>query len=117
MDTVIGFFTLIGNFASFGVRALAAAFVPPFEWQYFLRPVQIRFEKSLGSATALYGTVALSFVIPSEAEGSAVLRTSPGSAEYYTQTYLSSRVPRRAVGPDPDFLPRRTRNVHVCAFP
>jgi hypothetical protein len=64
MDTVIGFFTLIGNFASFGVRALAAAFVPPFEWQYFLRPVQIRFEKSLGSATALYGTVALSFVIP-----------------------------------------------------
>jgi hypothetical protein len=28
------------------------------------RPVQIKFEKRLGSATALYGTVALSFVIP-----------------------------------------------------
>jgi hypothetical protein len=36
---------------------------------------------------------------PSEAEGSAVPRTSPGSAEYYTQTKLSSRLPRRAVGP------------------
>ena len=40
MDTVIGFFTLIGNFASFGLRALAAAFVPPFEWQYFLAQVE-----------------------------------------------------------------------------
>jgi hypothetical protein len=30
-------------------------------------------EKRLGPATTLYGTVALSFVIPSEAEGSAVL--------------------------------------------
>jgi hypothetical protein len=29
-------------------------------------------EKRLGPATTLYGTVALSFVIPSEAEGSAV---------------------------------------------
>jgi len=29
------------------------------------RPVQIKFEKRLGSATTLYGTVALSFVIPS----------------------------------------------------
>jgi hypothetical protein len=28
------------------------------------RPVQIRIEKRLGSATTLYGTVALSFVIP-----------------------------------------------------
>jgi hypothetical protein len=46
------------------------------------RPVQIEFEKRLGSATTLYGTVALSFVIPSEAEGSAVPRTSPGNAEY-----------------------------------
>jgi hypothetical protein len=36
--------------------------------------------------------------IRSEAEGSAVLRTSPGNAEYYTQTKLSSRLPRRAVG-------------------
>jgi hypothetical protein len=33
-----------------------------------------------------------------EAEGSAVLRTSPGNAEYYTQTKLSSRLPRCAVG-------------------
>jgi hypothetical protein len=30
-----------------------------------IRPVQIRFDKRLGSATTLYGTVALSFVIPS----------------------------------------------------
>jgi hypothetical protein len=33
-------------------------------------------EKRLGPATTLYGTVALSFVIPSEAEGSAVLSTA-----------------------------------------
>ena len=30
------------------------------------RPVQTRFGKRLGSATTLYGTVAISFVIPSE---------------------------------------------------
>jgi hypothetical protein len=53
------------------------------------RPVQIG--QRLGSATTVYGTVALSFVIPSEAEGSAVSRTYPGNAEYYTQTKLSSR--------------------------
>jgi hypothetical protein len=35
-----------------------------------------------------------------EAEGSAVPRTSPGNAEYDTQTELSSRLPRRAVGPE-----------------
>jgi hypothetical protein len=35
-------------------------------------------EKRLGPATTLYGTVALSFVIPSEAEGSAVPRTFRG---------------------------------------
>jgi hypothetical protein len=60
------------------------------------RPAQLSFEERLGSATTLYGTVALSFVIPSEAEGSAVLRTSVGNAEYYTQTKLSSR-PERSV--------------------
>ena len=36
-----------------------------------LRPTQGN-EKRLGPATTLYGAVALSFVIPSEAEGSAV---------------------------------------------
>jgi len=61
------------------------------------RPVQIRFEKRLGSATTVYGTVALSFVIPSEAEGSAVSRTSAGNAEYYTQTKLSSRPERTRI--------------------
>jgi phospholipid/cholesterol/gamma-HCH transport system permease protein len=40
MDTVIGFFALIGNFTSFGLRALGAAFVAPFEWQYFLIQVE-----------------------------------------------------------------------------
>jgi hypothetical protein len=56
-----------------------------------IRPGQIKFEKRLGSATTLYETVALSFVIPSEAEGSAVPPTSPGNAKYFTQTKLSSR--------------------------
>jgi hypothetical protein len=36
-----------------------------------LRPTEDD-EKRLGPATTFYGTVALSFVIPSEAEGSAV---------------------------------------------
>jgi len=36
-------------------------------------------EKRLGPATTHYGTVALSFVIPSEAEGSAVPRTFSGN--------------------------------------
>jgi hypothetical protein len=36
-------------------------------------------EKRLDPATTLYGTVALSFVIPSEAEGSAVPRTFRGN--------------------------------------
>jgi hypothetical protein len=44
--------------------------------------------KCLGSATTLYGTVALSFVIPSEAEGSAVPQAYPGNTEYYTQTKI-----------------------------
>jgi hypothetical protein len=35
-------------------------------------------KKHLGLATTLYETIALSFVIPSEAEGSAVPRTFPG---------------------------------------
>jgi hypothetical protein len=38
--------------------------------------------KRLGAATAVHGTVALSFVIPSEAEGSAVPRTFLGNAEF-----------------------------------
>jgi hypothetical protein len=36
-------------------------------------------EKRLGPATTLYATIALSFVIPSEAEGSAVPRTFTGN--------------------------------------
>jgi hypothetical protein len=41
-----------------------------------------------GPATDFYGTVALSFVIPSEAEGSAVQRTFTGNAEFYPQTKI-----------------------------
>jgi hypothetical protein len=58
------------------------------------------YEKRLGPATTLYETVALSFVIPSAAEGSAVPQNSLGNAEPCTQTELSSRLPRRAVGPE-----------------
>jgi hypothetical protein len=42
-------------------------------------------------ATTFHETVTLSFVIPSEAEGSAFRGTSRGNAEYYAQTELSSR--------------------------
>ena len=54
-------------------------------------------EKRLGPATTLYGTVALSFVIPSEGEGSAVLRTFRGNAKFYPQTELSSRPERTRI--------------------
>jgi hypothetical protein len=58
------------------------------------RPVQIRFEKCVGSATIFYATVALSFVIPSEAEGPAVPPISPGKAKYVAQRELSPRLNR-----------------------
>ena len=61
------------------------------------KPVQIRFEKRLGPATTLCGTVALSFVIPSEAEGSAVPRTITGNVEYDAQIELSSRPERTRI--------------------
>jgi hypothetical protein len=48
-----------------------------------------------GPATTLYGIVTLSFVIPSEAEGSAVPRTFPGNAGFSPQKKLSSRPERR----------------------
>jgi hypothetical protein len=57
-----------------------------FLWKVVSRPEEswacgpAKFMKNaFGPATALYGTVALSFVIPSEAEGSAVPRTSSGN--------------------------------------
>jgi hypothetical protein len=54
-------------------------------------------EKRLGPATALYGTVALPFVIPSEAGGSAVPQTSLGNVQHYPQTKLSSRPERTRI--------------------
>jgi hypothetical protein len=48
--------------------------------------------KSLGLAANLYETNALSFVIPSEAEGSAVSRTSPGNV--FRQSVAQWRGPR-----------------------
>jgi hypothetical protein len=54
-------------------------------------------EKHLGPATTFYETVALSFVIPSEAEGSAVPRSFPENAEIYPQTELSSRPERTRI--------------------
>ena len=52
-----------------------------------LRPTQGD-EERLGLATTLYGTVVLSFVIPSEAEGSAVPRTFRGNV--FRQSDLAS---------------------------
>jgi hypothetical protein len=71
-----------------------------------LWPVQVD-QKSFGPATTFYRTIALSFVIPSEAEGSAVLRTIRGNvlrpertrisyhAELATSTYAPFRRERR----------------------
>ena len=55
-----------------------------------------RCEKRLGPATNFQGTIALSFVIPSEAEGSAVQRPFLGNSDFDPQTKLSSR-PERSV--------------------
>jgi hypothetical protein len=54
-------------------------------------------EKRLGPTTAPYGTVTLTFVIPSEAEGSAVPQTSLGNVQHYPQTKLSSRPERTRI--------------------
>src|SRR6202035_1448567 len=48
-------------------------------------------------ATTFHENGVISFVIPSEAEGSAVPRTFPGNAEYYAQTELSSRPERTRI--------------------
>jgi hypothetical protein len=84
-----------------------------------LRPTQGD-EKSLRPATTLYRTVALSFVIPSEAEGSAVPRTNPGNAEYDCHRILiSSSEPSfglcGASTPTPDSLVIRTRADEMAA--
>jgi hypothetical protein len=55
------------------------------------RPLSKLDKNAFGLATTFYENVALSFVIPSEAEGSAVPRTLPGKVEYYAQTELSCR--------------------------
>ena len=54
-------------------------------------------KNAFGPATALQGSVALSFVIPSAAEGSAVSSTSHQCLQLEDE--LSSRLPQRAVGP------------------
>jgi hypothetical protein len=54
--------------------------------------------------------IALSFVIPSEAEGSAVPRTSPGNGNSVLNRIVIS------TGAYPDFLPRITGHCRVCAF-
>ena len=48
-------------------------------------------------ATDLYGAAALSFVIPSEAEGSAVVGIFRGNAEFHPQTKLPSRPDRTRI--------------------
>jgi hypothetical protein len=51
-------------------------------------------QKRLGPATTVCTAVVLSFVIPIEAEGSAVPRTLHGNAEFNPLTELSSRPER-----------------------
>jgi hypothetical protein len=53
-----------------------------------------------GPASTLHVNATPSFVIPSAAEGSAVQRTYLGNPEFTPATNLSSRLPRRAVGPE-----------------
>jgi hypothetical protein len=67
-------------------------------------------EKRLSPTTTLHGATALSFVIPSVAEGSAVQGTSPGNANSYSQTKLSSRPERSVVERSAVFF----RLPHIC---
>jgi hypothetical protein len=67
-------------------------------------------EKRLGPATDFYGTAALSFVIPSEAEGSAV------RGPLLETLNLSSNKIVISTGAYPDFLPRVAGHGHVCGF-
>jgi hypothetical protein len=55
-----------------------------------LRPTQGDEQRPL-SSNHFHESFTLPFVIPSAAEGSAVPRTSPGNAESYSATNLSSR--------------------------
>jgi hypothetical protein len=50
-----------------------------------------RWIKASRQQTASNGTAAVSFVIPSEAEGSAVQRTSPGNVLWLRHTFLAGR--------------------------
>jgi hypothetical protein len=81
---------------------------PELSWADGLSKVK---KNCLGPAITFYGTVALSFVIPSEAEGSAVRRTFRGNAEFCPQTKIV--ISTEAY---PDFLPRSTGRDHRCGF-
>ena len=52
MKIITGFFSLIGNLSCFGLRALAALFVPPYEWQYFVLQIEAIGWQSLPLITA-----------------------------------------------------------------
>jgi hypothetical protein len=80
-----------------GRRAFAASNLssPPAEPWACVPPKVMK--SALSPATTFHGATTLPFVIPSEAEGSAVPRTSPGNAESRPATNLSSRPERSAV--------------------
>jgi hypothetical protein len=73
-------------------------------------------EKRLGPATTLYETAALPFVIPSEAEGSAVPRTLRANAEFHPQTELSSRPKRSEVERSAVLLPNNKTPLNATQF-
>jgi phospholipid/cholesterol/gamma-HCH transport system permease protein len=52
MKILTGFFSLIGNLSSFGLRALAAVFAPPYEWLYFVIQIEAIGWQSLPLITA-----------------------------------------------------------------
>jgi hypothetical protein len=72
-----------------------------------LRPTQGD-EKRLGSATTLYGAVALSFVIPKRSRGICSSFHQPPMLQLEDE--LSSRLSRRAVGP------KRTQISYLAAL-
>jgi hypothetical protein len=80
-----------------------------------LRPAQGD-EKRLGPATTLYETAALPFVIPSEAEGSAVQRTFPGYVFSTERSRISCHAAPDKAGYAPFRKERRMKFANATRF-
>ena len=52
MSSILGFFSAIGEMTWFGMRAISQAFMPPFEWKYFIQQIKDIGEDSVALISA-----------------------------------------------------------------